>query len=360
LALLGSAAPALAENSAVVLMYHRFGDSRYPSTNIRIDQFEEHVRELTNGKYKVMGLPEIVAAIKEKRPLPDRTVGLSIDDGFLSIYANAWPRLRAAKLPFTLFVATDDVDKRLPDFMSWEQLRELAKAGVTIGVHTASHAHLPRLTSEQVQAEITKSNARFRAELGKQPELFAYPYGEFRSSLRDIVVKAGYVAAFGQHSGVIHPEADTYYLPRFAMAEAYGDRTRVRDALNALPFVVADVSPADPFLTAKDNPPHLGFTVKGEAARSLDKLRCFAPRRRPGAVRGRRQQSRRGSHRPRVSRGADADQLHRARRRQPVALVQRAVPGGGKITLSVRRPKPSGAPRSAPAARRRTPQARSS
>jgi peptidoglycan/xylan/chitin deacetylase (PgdA/CDA1 family) len=266
-----------AQTSAVVLMYHRFGDGRYPSTNIRLEQFEEHLRELTSGKYKVLGLPEIISAIREKRALPDRTVGISIDDGFLSIHANAWPRLRAAGLPFTLFVATDDIDRRLPDFMSWDQLRELAKAGVTIGAHTASHAHMPMLSAEQSRAELAKSNVRFRAELGKQPELFAYPYGEFRLSLRELVIGAGYVAAFGQHSGVIHGEGDLYYLPRFAMAEAYGDMTRVRQALNALPLVVADLSPPDPFLGPGNNPPSFGFTVKGAAARSIDRLSCFTP-----------------------------------------------------------------------------------
>jgi len=266
-----------AQTSAVVLMYHRFGDSRYPSTNIRLEQFEEHIRELTSGRYKVLGLPEIVAAIREKRPLPDRTVGISIDDGFRSIYANAWPRLRAAGLPFTLFVATDDIDRRLPDFMSWDQLRELAKAGVTIGAHTASHAHMPMLSVDQSRAELAKSNGRFRAELGKQPELFAYPYGEFRLSLRELVTEAGYLVAFGQHSGVIHTEGDLFYLPRFAMAEAYGDMTRVRQAINALPLVVADLSPPDPFLGPNNNPPSIGFTVKGAAAKSIDRLSCFTP-----------------------------------------------------------------------------------
>jgi peptidoglycan/xylan/chitin deacetylase (PgdA/CDA1 family) len=274
----GASAPlAAAESSAVVLMYHRFGDARHPSTNIRLDQFEEHLRELSSGKYKVLHLTEIAAAIREKRPLPDRAVGLSIDDGFLSIYREAWPRLRAAGIPFTLFVATNDIDRRLPDFMTWDQLRELVKAGATIGAHSASHPHMPMLTTEQNRAELAKSNARLRAELGKQPELFAYPYGEFRSSLRDLVVEAGYVAAFGQHSGVLHAEGDIYYLPRFAMAEAYGDMTRVRQALNALPLVVADVSPQDPFLGATNNPPTFGFTVKGDAVKAIDRMTCFTP-----------------------------------------------------------------------------------
>jgi peptidoglycan/xylan/chitin deacetylase (PgdA/CDA1 family) len=268
--------PASAETSAVVLMYHRFGESKYPSTNMPIEQFEAHLRELTSGKYKVMALPEIIAAVRARRPLPDRAVGLSMDDGFLSIYREAWPRLRAAGLPFTLFVSTNEADGRYPDYMTWDQLRELARAGVTIGAHSASHPHMPTLTLEQNRAELAKSNARFKAELGRQPDLFAYPYGEYRLALRELVTEAGYIVAFGQHSGVIHADADMYYLPRFAMAENFGDLARLRQAANAKPLVAADVSPADPMLSAAGNPPSFGFTVKGDAVKSIARLSCFA------------------------------------------------------------------------------------
>ena len=76
-ALVGTASAA---DSAVILMYHRFGDDRYPSTNVRLDQFESHLAELKSGGYHVLPVPEIVAAIRDGSPLPDRTVGITIDD----------------------------------------------------------------------------------------------------------------------------------------------------------------------------------------------------------------------------------------------------------------------------------------
>ena len=122
-----------AEPSAVILMYHRFGEGAYPSTNIRLDQFETHLAEIAAGGYRVLPVAEIAAALRAGRPLPDRTLGITIDDAFLSVYREAWPRLRAAGLPFTLFVATDPIDDGLADYMSWDQLREMAEAGVEIG-----------------------------------------------------------------------------------------------------------------------------------------------------------------------------------------------------------------------------------
>lgn len=277
LVVLPAAAPALAGSSAVVFMYHRFGESAYPSTNTRIDQLETHIKDLTSGKYNVMPLSEIVAAIREGRDLPDRTVGLSVDDAFKSLYEVAWSRLRAAKLPFTLFIATDPIDRKYGAYMNWDQVRELANDPlVTIGSQTASHPHMPMLTAEQNAGELKKSNERFQAELGKRPDLIAYPYGEFSLDVRRETENAGFVAAFGQHSGVLHHGADYYFLPRFAMNEAYGNKNRFNLAANALPLEANEITPLDPLLTRANNPPTFGFTVRGDARKALRSIACYA------------------------------------------------------------------------------------
>ncbi|HEC14458.1 MAG TPA: chitin deacetylase, partial [Rhodospirillales bacterium] len=203
--------------SGVVVMYHRFGESRYPSTSITLDQFEAQLNELKTGPYKVLPLPGIVSALRAGKPLPDRTVGLSIDDAYLSVYTEAWPRLKAAGLPFTLFVATDPVDQGLPGYMSWDQIREMVAGGVTIASQTASHPHLPNISAKQAEGEIERSNARFEAELGLRPGLFAYPFGEAGRKIEGVVERAGFTAAFGQHSGAIGGERNLFYLPRFSM-----------------------------------------------------------------------------------------------------------------------------------------------
>ncbi|MEE8516479.1 MAG: polysaccharide deacetylase family protein [Alphaproteobacteria bacterium] len=259
--------------AAVVIMYHRFGATTAPSTNIRLDQFEAHLKELREGGYAVLPLPRIVTALADGEALPPRTVGISIDDAYLSAYTEAWPRLRAAGFPFTLFVATAPVDRKLKRYMSWDQVRDLAKAGVTIGSQTASHLHMATSTAGRNRADLAKSNQRFKAELGKVPELFAYPYGEASSEVMAVVREAGFSFAFGQHSGVLHSTADKSFLPRFAMNEAYGGIHRFRLAVNALPLVVGDITPADPLIRV--NPPAFGFTVKSKAKHNLNRLACY-------------------------------------------------------------------------------------
>ena len=264
-----------AADSAVVLMYHRFGEARFPSTNVTVKQFESHIEELSKDQYSVRPVPEIIAALRAGQSLPDNTVGISIDDAYLSVYKEAWPRLREAKFPFTLFVATEPVNNRSPGHMSWTQIRELADAGVTIANHSTTHPHMPFLSPSRNFAEFKNSNARFKAELGKVPSLVAYPYGEYSLAVRKETVRAGFVAGFGQHSGVIHKGSDFFNLPRFVFSEVYGDLGRLRSAARALPLRARDVTPADMLLKKSNNPPLLGFTVDNIPPNQLSRLACY-------------------------------------------------------------------------------------
>ncbi|MSO64319.1 MAG: chitin deacetylase, partial [Alphaproteobacteria bacterium] len=245
----------------------------YPSTNIRLDQLDEHVRELTSGRYMVMPLPELAKAIRERAPLPDRAVAITIDDAVRSVYTDGWPRLRKANLPFTLFVATEAIDRKLPGYMTWEQLREMVRAGVTIGNHTVSHAHLADLSPTRIREEIRTAQARLSEQLGVVPLVFAYPYGEASLEAMSAAREFGFVAAFGQHSGVPHPSQDDFYWPRFALNENYGAFERVRGALEALPLAVRSVVPLDP--TIRQNPPIFSFAL-AEPVDNVGSLRCFA------------------------------------------------------------------------------------
>jgi poly-beta-1,6-N-acetyl-D-glucosamine N-deacetylase len=275
-----AAAPAsvvFAAESAVVLMYHRFGESKYPSTNVTLAQFEGHLAEIRDGGYTVLPLPELVNSVREGRPIADKTIAISIDDAFLSVYREAWPRFQKAGVPFTLFVATDPIDNGTGGYMNWDQIRELRDSGVTIGSQTASHPHMPLLSEASNKAELDKSNARFSKELGAVPTLIAYPYGEYSLAVGKISRAAGFNAGFGQHSGVADATSDFFYLPRFSFNEAFGDLSRFRMAARALPVPATDVTPPDPFL-GKDaaNPPLFGFTVKGPVFKGLPRLACYA------------------------------------------------------------------------------------
>ena len=269
LSFLGSA---FAADHAVILMYHRFGENRLPSTNIRLDQFDAHLEKLSNGNYSVWPLAKIVDHLQKGTPLPDRTVAITIDDAYLSVFTEAWPRLQAKGFPFTVFVATDPVDRKNRGYMSWDQLRQLQADGVGIGSQTASHPHMHLSSLADVDAELEKSNQRFLAELGLRPNLFAYPYGEYNLAVIERVKAAGFIAGFGQNSGIAHGYNGYFELPRFAMNEKYGAMDRLTLAIDGLPLKANQILPAD--VVIAKNPPDFGFTLAPEIA-TKNQLRCF-------------------------------------------------------------------------------------
>ncbi len=263
---------ALAADSAVILMYHRFGEADHAQTNITIGQFERHLAELENSEYTVLPIPEILGKLKSGTSLPERTIGISIDDAFLSVFTEAYPRLKKRNLPFTLFVATQPVDQKLRDYMNWDQIRELRDAGVTIGSQTHTHLHMARRGPNDSRKDVEAANKRFVAELGQAPKLMAYPYGEAGLASMTVVRDLGFEFAFGQHSGVLHKSSPPYFLPRFAFNEIYGSKARFRLVVNALPLPVREVAPLDPLVVK--NPPAFGFTVESSIS-ELSQISCY-------------------------------------------------------------------------------------
>lgn len=275
---------ALPAQSAVVFMYHRFGENEFPSTSVTLAQFEAQLDFLEREGFEVWPLPKLVTHLKQREPVPDKVVVITVDDAYASVYKHAFPMLRKRGMPFTVFVATDPVDQRLPDYMSWEQLRELHAAGVTLANHGASHGYLIRRESDEteekwqrrVRDDIVKGQARLQEELGAEvnesPRLFAYPFGEYDVAMMAMLEQMGYVA-FGQHSGALGAHDDLRALPRFSVNERYGELADFALKARTLPFPVLDVSPLDP-VVSDGRAPVLKLAF-GESSARLDRLACY-------------------------------------------------------------------------------------
>ncbi len=264
----------MAADYATVLMYHRFGEDKYPSTNIRINQFKAHLDVLGSDDYHVWPLEKIISYLQKNQPLPDRTIAITIDDAYLSVFTEARPLLNAREFPYTVFVATQPVDNGHRNYMSWDQIRLLQDEGVDIGSQTKSHPHMHLISTAQADQELSESNARFLAEIGQRPTLFAYPYGEYNLDITDVVKRNGFTSAFGQNSGIIHGYNGFFELPRFAMSEKYGSLERLRLAIDGLPLKVSQIVPEDVVLDDATNPPNYGFTLAPGIANDRQ-LRCF-------------------------------------------------------------------------------------
>ncbi|MCE9507538.1 MAG: polysaccharide deacetylase family protein [Alphaproteobacteria bacterium] len=263
-----------ADNStAVIFVYQRVGEDSVAQSNISLEQFKEHITELTKGSYSVLPLPKIINALKNGDTLPPHTIGLTFDGAYQATLANAAPLLEDAKLPFTVFFASDMADGGNPAHMNWNQIKKLKKDPlVSLGILPAAYAHMPSQTSEQNSTLINKAIAKYRDVLGEEPAFFSYPYGEYNTALKKQLAGYNFKGVFGQQSGVIYPHSDFLALPRFTMTDDYGDLDRFVLTANAAPLPVSEVVPEDTVLA--QNPPIIGFTV-APGISNLSKLSCF-------------------------------------------------------------------------------------
>lgn len=258
------------KNSAVVYMYHKFDRPEYPSTNINLEQFKNHLLELSKSRYNIKSLNYIADSLINDVILPPNTIGISVDDADRSFLDTAWPRFKKLGFPVTLFVSTNTIGNS-SNYLSWDEIRLLKNEGVTIGAHSHSHGHLSTFTFDNVKKEIEISNKTFLKEIGEIPTLFAYPYGETNEKIINLLANYKFKVAFGQHSGVINETSNHYYLPRFSMNEKYGDINRLKFTANSKGLGVYDFIPIDPSIT--ENPPFIGFSMLDQNLAA--NLNCF-------------------------------------------------------------------------------------
>ncbi|WP_428241657.1 polysaccharide deacetylase family protein [Gynuella sp.] len=277
LCLVSSLFPAMAANSFNILLYHHVADNTPASTTISPKDFEAHLAFLKDNGYQVLSLEEALNNVINDHPLPDKSVAITFDDGFSSIYQNAFPLLKQYGYPFTVFVATDPIDHKFPQMMSWDMLREMKQAGAIIANHTTDHAYLVRTDDYSEQwlrktlENIHHAQKRLTAELGDVPKWIAYPYGEYNDTLKKKMAEEGWIG-FGQQSGGVAKFSDFTALPRFPAASSYANLKTLKTKLASLPLPVDYLGLPDTVTrTSKNN-----LTVNlNTRLKRQNELRCY-------------------------------------------------------------------------------------
>ena len=214
-------------------MYHRFNESKYPSTNIQLDIFKKQLEIIEEEGIQFINPKNFEKSLSEDKQ--KRKVLFTVDDGLISFYENAWPILKEKKIPFILFVNTREVGAF--NYMNWDQIRELHKSEIVeIGNHSHSHEYLVEESPNVIKKDILKSIEIFNDELGNNSDFFSYPFGEYSLEFKNIIKDLGFKYAFGQHSGVIDETKDLWELPRFPINEKYGELERFKTLMKTLPL----------------------------------------------------------------------------------------------------------------------------
>ncbi len=252
------------------IMYHRFNENKYPSTNIRMEVFKKHMEIVKRKKYNFLDPNDFDKNFSEVKTT--KKVLITIDDGFKSFYEHAWPYLKENKIPFILFISTEAVGKN--GYMNWSQIKEIeSESFAFIGNHSHSHEYLLDINYDKFQNDILKSIEIFKKNLGYNPIFFSYPFGEF-SLEHTSFIKKFFKYGFGQHSGVIDVNKNPYELPRFPINEKYGDLKRFEFNIDLLPLEYKKVIPENKYIT-NNNPPKLQIEFF-ENQKNLKNINCFS------------------------------------------------------------------------------------
>ena len=256
----------------ISIMYHRFNESKYPSTNIDLNVFKEQLKIIENEDMKFIHPKDFENSLTNSKE--DRKILLTVDDGLLSFYENAWPILKEKKIPFIIFINTREVGSF--NYMNWEQIRELHKSdNVEIGNHSHSHEYLVDENAEVIKEDILLSIKIFKEKLGRNSKFFSYPFGEYSNEFKKIIKDLGFKYAFGQHSGVIDETKDLLELPRFPINEKYGEIKRFKTLMKTLPFKYKSITPEDRYLQQSKNPPRVSIKFY-ENIKNLKNIICFS------------------------------------------------------------------------------------
>ncbi|MDB2527133.1 polysaccharide deacetylase family protein [Candidatus Pelagibacter bacterium] len=253
------------------LIYHRFDESKYPSTNIQMSVFKDQINIIKDLNYKFYNPKNLEKNFNKEKN--EKKILITIDDGFSSFYENAWPYLKENKIPFILFVSTEAVGKS--GYMTWDQIKEVEKVPTAfIGNHSHSHDYLVNFKSSDFLNDIKTANKIFIEKLGYNPIFFSYPFGEY-SSFHKAFISKNFKFSFGQHSGVIDLNKDPFELPRFPINEKYGDLQRFKFLINLYPLQFKKLLPEEKYLSKNGNPPE--FSVEFfQNQKNLSAINCFS------------------------------------------------------------------------------------
>lgn len=272
-----------ADGAVAIMQYHNVSVQTPRSTSVSLEELKGHIKWLKDNQFQIKALDVALNELKNNEySNQDRIATITFDDSHISVCLTAWPYLRDAGIPFTLFVNTDPVARGFKSQCSIEQLQEMKKSGLVIlANHSKSHAHMANINdypNEQawrdfVNNEIDEAQAFLEKHFGKTAKIFAYPYGEYNTKLQQILEKKGYIA-FGQQSGAVGIHSDFLGLPRFPLSGTYANLKTLPDKMRSLAFpVVASYSSDNPIKTGSDNnPPVLTLQLKN---RIDSRVNCF-------------------------------------------------------------------------------------
>jgi peptidoglycan/xylan/chitin deacetylase (PgdA/CDA1 family) len=198
-----------------VLTYHRVAPlSAVGLTDLKVDpaNFVDELAALHAAGYHAIHQAQLFDALYKGSPLPPKPIIISVDDGYVDDVTRILPALERFHMVATFFVITGRMTE--PGFLTADQIRELDRAGMDVGDHTAHHVDLRLLTASELRSETAGSRQVLDHVLGHPVYFFAYPFGYFNDTVVSAVHAAGFSMAFTTAGGAAESTSAPFTMPR--------------------------------------------------------------------------------------------------------------------------------------------------
>lgn len=202
-----------------ILTFHAIDDRR-SIISLPPQVFRRAIDMLRENGTRTLSLTDAMRVLRDGAPFPPRSVVITFDDGYRSVYDVAFPVLQSHRIPATVFLTTgaEAPFGRLPSLegrtmLSWEEIREMQGYGIDFGAHSCTHPDLTRLSAERLEAEVRDSKEIVEQGIGRPVASFSYPYGRYDRRVREVVRKH-FAAACSDRLGFVKAGSDPYGLER--------------------------------------------------------------------------------------------------------------------------------------------------
>jgi peptidoglycan/xylan/chitin deacetylase (PgdA/CDA1 family) len=208
-----------------VLMYHHIeplqiaNDRGHGALTIDSDIFDQQMNYLVSAGYTTLSADQLVQAIITHEQLPEKSVVITLDDGYDDWYTYAFPIAQKYNVTLNLMISSGLINNKT--YMTWDQLKEMSESPlIKIYNHTWSHTALGQVSKEKIESEIVTANNQLESNLGIKIDILTYPYGSYNDLAIATLKEHGFVAAFTTVEGTYHCESNLLTLSRVRVGNA--------------------------------------------------------------------------------------------------------------------------------------------
>jgi peptidoglycan/xylan/chitin deacetylase (PgdA/CDA1 family) len=214
-----------------VLGYHDFSTTQPESAmHLRTSKFRQQMETLRQLGITVISLNDFIAWKKGEMKIPEKSVLLTFDDGWKSVYTDAWPILREFNYPFTLYLYKNYVDGG-GKALTTPMIQEMVKAGASLGSHSITHPYPITFKKFQktgadaidvfLRKEMGESKRFLESRFGVKISTYSYPGGYVTPEMLPLVKEFGYTYCFTVQPGKVKRSTPDDTLSRYMILGNY-------------------------------------------------------------------------------------------------------------------------------------------